>query len=315
MTLFEGELGSDDKFGWCNKDTTHETCSLKGLGGIENLGMAPCRFAPVWPVCNVCDNAHAYDVDPTGTLLYFIQFGHLLPFVTTALITGFFFYNLDTIKSRIGNLGCGLFNFGTCLLALGSLCEFANHALIMNWNQCYDSSDNFVNLLFYIFLSAGNSLLALGLRQAGTKFFRKLTCSFDGLNMLLDWVLIGLNILIIPVWMKYGRVGSASLFIPSQMVAGCLEFVRIWKHLGPEDMFSDSGKKYGLLSFCMEFLSIFLSIKVLHKMFAPTGKQWYHGILALTFGLNQLLLCACLHFAYPKKKALPVARGETRPLL
>lgn len=82
-------------------------------------------------------------------------------------------------------------------------------------------------------------------------------------------------------------------------------------------MFSDNGKTYGLLSFCMEFLSVFISLRVSNKMHAPTpvNNGFTEYYLALTFGLNQLLMCACLHFAYPKKKASPVASGETRPLL
>ena len=304
----------EDNYEWCNAETTHDTCILHGLGGVEGGGKTPCRLSPPFPICNLCDPADpGYAVDPKGLELFFVGLMHIVPFITTAMVTAAFFYNLDAIKSRIGNTGCGLFNMGICFLALGSLCEFANHALIMNWNMCYDTSDNIMYLVFYVTLSLGNTLLTFGLREDGTSFLRKMTFSLDGLNALVDWILIALNLIIIPVWMAKGRVGDYYLFIPTQVVAGCFEFIRIWKNLGPQDMWSDEGRKYGILAFVMEFLSVFLSIVINGKMYV-TGEQWQHGLLAICFGTNEGLLALCLLKAYPKQK-VSASRGEQKSLL
>ena len=90
-----------------------------------------------------------------------------------------------------------------------------------------------MNLLFCVFLSVGNSLLTLGLRQAGSKFF-----FFSEIYVLLRWfeyvgglgLETGMNICIISVWIKYGRVGSQSLFAPIQtfpVVSNSFEFGNI----------------------------------------------------------------------------------------
>ena len=324
----------DGSYDWCNATTTAATCVAKGLGGVGGMGMAPCRFSPSFPICNLCTpESPGYGIDPTGLELLFVQIAHFLPFATTVLVTACFFYNLDAIKSRIGNVGCGMFNLGNCFLALGSLCEFANHALIMNWNMCYDTSDNVLYLMFYVFLSAGNTLLALGLLKEGTSLLpkkfslwkllilRKFTFTLDGLSMIVDWTLIFLNFLIIPTWFKRGRVACFYLFIPTQSLAGVVEFVRMWKNLGPENaMFSyPEGVRFGTGAFVMEFVSVFLSIKVNNRMYL-SGKQWQHGALAICFGLNEFLLCWCLLNAYPsayQKKSTTVVKngGETQSLL
>merc|ERR1712224_666462 len=136
----------------------------------------------------------------------------------------------------------------------------------------------------------------------GTSFFRTFTFSFDGLNLIVDWILIVLNLLVIPTWAQKGRVGCYYLFIPTQALAGVFEAIRIWKNLGPENaMFSyPDGVWYGTGAFLMEFLSVFLSIQVVDHMYL-SGKQWQHGVLAICFGLNEFFLCALLLYAYPAK--------------
>lgn len=325
--------GSED---WCNNSTTSETCVSHGIGGVGNKGSTPCHRAGHWALCNICDlpekgDATWWDWDPTGDLVdpdpigiskAFIIFNHILPFVTTVMVMGVIFYKLDVINDRLGKLGSCLLNLGICFLAISSMCEFANHALLMKWNMCYDSSDNPVYLLFYIFNCGGNTLVALGLRKKGTPWVRPAWKHhdlkdrfFDCISMALDLIAIFFNLTIPFGWYNplglftpytrlfngtelnnyRGRPVAAAIFIPVACFSALMQMGRIYTNLGP----TDRKLRYAGLAFATAFSPIFGVLIDLKMTKSPN--QWWHGLLALAFGLNEVFLFVCLLYAVPMR--------------
>ena len=102
-----------------------------------------------------------------------------------------------------------------------------------------DSSDNLMNLLFCVFLSVGNSLLTLGLRQAGSKFFFLFGNLRPPSMVWICWWIGSWD------WYEYlhhfgldkiRKSWQPEFVRPDTNISGCFEFVRIWKHLGPEEI-------------------------------------------------------------------------------
>jgi len=349
MTSFLEEIAAVGKTDWCNATTTAQECVAHGNGGASDNGNSPCHRAGKWALCNICELPSAtyypnesypsfwdklfghtptdlpFDPSPHGFAKGFIIFNHILPFITTIIVMWAISYKVETLQNRIGNDGIFFLNLGMCFLAISSMCEFANHELLMDWNMCFDSSSNITYLLFYIFNCSGNTLVAFGLRKKGTSLFRKFTFSLDGLTLLIDWFLVVCNILIPIGWFNpygwtipfrffngtklnrfKGRPISAGIFIPVASFAATLELGRIWTNLGP------TNKTYGrylLLAFLTAFSPI-LGVGI-DVVMTRSPYQWWHGLLALAFGLNEVFLTFCLLGAVSMKApAAPIGERE-----
>ena len=349
----------DDNLDWCNTTTTNNTCISHGIGGVGNKGSTPCHRAGQWALCNICDlptspdegkfwdrlldrdpTGKLYDPSPNGLSKAFIVFNHILPFVTTIMVMCAVFYKLDVLNERIGKLGGCLINLGICFLAISSMCEFVNHALLMDWNMCYDSSDNPTYLLFYIFNCGGNSLVALGLRKKGTPWLRPVwkhkelkDVLSDSLSMVSDLGLIFFNLTILPSWYNpggylnfytqhfkgnehnhfQGRPVAAAIFIPVACFSALMQMVRIYTNLGP----TDQHKRYAGLAFATAFSPI-MGV-VIDVLMTKSPNQWWHGLLALAFGLNEVFLFVCVLYAVPLVRGRPCCGttngGERTPLI
>jgi len=343
----------DDDSDWCNVSTTSDTCVSHGIGGVDNKGSTPCHRAGQWALCNICelpskgDSTHL-DWDPTGALVdpaptgiskAFIIFNHILPFVTTVMVMCAVFYKLDVINDRLGRLGGCLINLGICFLAISSMCEFANHALLMNWNMCYDSSDNPVYLFFYIFNCGGNTLVALGLRKKGTPWLRPAWKHvalkdrlYDGLSMVCDLLLIFFNLTIPFGWYNpmglftpytrhfsgnelnhyRGRPVAAAIFIPVACFSAFMQWGRIYTNLGPTKDRKFDWRYFGL-AFATAFCPIFGVL--IDLVMTKSPNQWWHGLLALAFGLNEVFLFFCVLYAVPMRGRQYGTNGEHTPLV
>jgi len=338
---------------WCNETTSQEQCIAHGNGGALGTGNTPCHRAGKWALCNICElpnatyypntkfpsfwdtlfghtpTGHAVDANPTGFALTFIKFNHILPFITGFVLMWMISYKLETLQSRIGNNGVFYLNLAIVFWSISDMCEFANHELLLDWNMCYDTSSNVTFLFFYIFNGGGNALLALGLRKKGTSFFRKLTFSLDGLNLVFDWLLIIVMILVPIAWynphgwkfpFRYfhgnslnqykGRSVAGSAFIYISSLSAFAVVGRIWINLGP--IIPKVYGKYFLLSIVAAFsplVGVFIDVVMVKSPY-----QWWHGLLAMAFGVSQIFVTLCVFLAVPAAKtpaaAVPIGERE-----
>jgi len=187
--------------------------------------------------------------------------------------------------------------------------EVCSHIFAMNWNMCYDSAASGGTLLFYIFLSAGFGGTTIAIRKKDVPLWRCPRGFWDLVSFLVDWIIIVLSLGIGFVYAFMGKATTIVVFIVVQSVAAIVGIPRLYYNLGP------TKKMFWLATFA-ELAAVVIAIP-LNLYMVTTGEQYLHGVLALSFILNQFGIGLCILDIVdvePNRKSgeeTPLVGGET----
>lgn len=269
--------------------------------GRANKTLPLCRLTEPLYLCSMC--GENTPEDPTGFQRYFVIFIHLLTFVAPIVMLYGIYVKFDVIKTRV--YSPFLLIFGSAIFEAASMAEVASHAFTMNWNSCYDTADTPMKLFFYSFTAVGFTGLTIAYRKANNPLCRKPTGLFDGIVLVIDWVLIVTSLSTPLLYLVLGKNFALKGFTVVQSISAFVGIPRIWKNLGPTTFLLFLGAASQMMSIVGVGVNVWMQ---------RTGNQYLHALLGFFFALNEFGIGYC--FLLTEKEGKPTNKnGEGAPLL